>query len=278
MCVDLLKFTSDSVIKNVLESLAQSSTTSGTFTLKTHYDIQRSVESSFSQAVCNIIGTDIPVRISPEFTEAIATEVLEVVTPVLSVAIQASVDEQSSIATAPANVQVSKDKAAKKTLAGAISTIKSLLTGRGAVIKRRVMSQQGLEPNINEETPATGREDKKNESVWRRCFRQRRRIQPFSLEDPIESKGAKKSKQGSRSPLATSSITEDPPLAETTTSEIQEEEETKTNGFCSIFCNIFSKNKNEKKKKEKTTSSKKLPLWMRLFCSPCTCPRCRSSP
>ncbi|XP_018551243.1 uncharacterized protein LOC108896553 isoform X2 [Lates calcarifer] len=277
MCVDVLKFSSDSVIKNVLESLAQSSTSSGTFTLKTHYDIQRSVERSFSQALCNIVGTDIPVRISPEFTEAIATEVFEAVTPVLSVAIQASVDERSLIATAPANLQVSKDKAAKKTLAGAISTMKSLLTGRGAVIKRRVMSQQGLEPNINKK-PARGREDKKNESLWRRCFRQKRRIQPFSLEDPTESNGVKKSKEESRSPLASSSITEDPPLNETMTSEIQEEEETKTNGFCSIFCNIFSKKKNEKKKKEKTTPSKKLPLWMRLFCSPCTCPRCRSSP
>ncbi|GAA6234752.1 uncharacterized protein LOC108896553 isoform X2 [Lates japonicus] len=278
MCVDVLKFTSDSVIKNVLESLAQSSTTSGTFTLKTHYDIQRSVESSFSQAICDIVGTDIPVRISPEFTEAIVTEVFEVVTPVLSVAIQASVDERSMIATAPDSLQVSKDKAAKKTLAGAISTMKSLLTGQGAVIKRRVMSQQGLEPNNSKETPATGREDKKNESVWRRCFRPRRSIQPFLQEDSNESNGAQKSKQESRSPLATSSITEDPSLAETTTGEIQEEEETKTNGFCSVFCNIFSKNKNEKKKKEKTTPSKKLPLWMRLFCSPCTCPRCRSSP
>ncbi|GLD66337.1 uncharacterized protein AKAME5_001773800, partial [Lates japonicus] len=233
MCVDVLKFSSDSVIRNVLESLAQSSTSSNTFTLKTPSEIQRSVESSFSQAVCDIVGTDIPVRISPEFTEAIATEVLEVVTPVLSVAIQASVDERSSIATAPASLQVSKDKAAK-TLAGAISTMKSLLTGRGAVIKRRVMSQQGLEPNKDEETPATGRNNKKNESVWRRCFRPRRRIQPFLQEDSNGGNGAQKSKQESRSPLATSSITEDPSLAETTTGEIQEEEETN-------FSNIFSK-------------------------------------
>ncbi|XP_050926237.1 uncharacterized protein LOC108875805 [Lates calcarifer] len=226
MCVDVLKFTSDSVIRNVLESLAQSSTSSDTFTLKTPSEIQRSVESSFSQAVCDIVGTDIPVRISPEFTEAIATAVLEVVTPVLSVAVQASVDERSTIATAPASLQVSKDKVAKKTLAGAISTMKSLLTGRGAVIKRRVMSQQGLEPNKDEETPATGRNKKKNESVWRRCFRLKRKIQPFPQEDSNGANGAQKGKQESRSPLTTSSITEDPPLAETTTGEIQEEEET----------------------------------------------------
>ncbi|XP_071342288.1 enolase-phosphatase E1-like [Trachinotus anak] len=261
LCVDVLKFIADSVIKIILESIGQLSTTSCISNLKYpissehlleifNCDIQRSLENSFSRAVCNTIGADIPASISPEFTEGITTEAFVLVNPVLSMAIQASMDQGSSRAIAPARSQVAKDRAAK-TLAGAISTMKSILTGRGNAVKKRIMTQKASETNNEEETPGTtrGGNNWKTEPVWR-CFsaRQRRQVIPVPLQDLSGSSSSPQSKKKSRSPLATSSTTEDPPQNKATTDEV---------------CNIISK-KTEKKNEEKRKT--KRALWMRLFC------------
>ncbi|XP_071347300.1 platelet binding protein GspB-like [Trachinotus anak] len=261
LCVDVLKFIADSVIKIVLESIGRLSTTSRISILRYpissehlikifNCDVQRSVEISFSQAVCDTIGADIPVSISPEFTEAIATEALVVVSPVLSTAIQASVDEGSSRAIAPASSQVSKDRAAKKTLTGAISTMKSILTGRGNAVKRRIMTQKASETNNDKETPSRAGNTWKTEPVWM-CFnaRQRRRVNPVPLQGLYGSSSSQQSKQESRSPAATSSTKEDPPLNKASTDEV---------------CNIFSKT--EKKKNEEKTEKTERPLCIGLLC------------
>ncbi|XP_071342289.1 uncharacterized protein [Trachinotus anak] len=265
LCVDVLNFIADSVIKIILESIGQLSTTSCISILKYpissehlleifNCDIQRSLENSFSRAVCNTIGADIPASISPEFTEGITTEAFVLVNPVLSMAIQASMDQGSSRAIAPARSQVAKDRAAK-TLAGAISTMKSILTGRGNAVKKRIMTQKASETNNEEETPGTtrGGNNWKTEPVWR-CFsaRQRRQVIPVPLQDLNGSSSSPQSKKKSRSPLATSSTTEDPPQNKATTDEV---------------CNIISKT--EKKNEEKTRKTKQ-PLWMRLFCCCCS--------
>ncbi|XP_028451734.1 uncharacterized protein LOC114567040 [Perca flavescens] len=189
MCTDVLRFISDSVIKIVLQSMCQLSATSGTLTLRRplslknlleylNYNFENSLESSFSQALCEIIGADTPVRISPKFTEAIVGEVIEEVNSAISVAIQASLDGGSSGATVPASCQMSKDRAAKKTLAGAIATMKSFLTGRGTAVKRRIQTKSGLEPDVKEVST------KKKESLWKRFFRGRqRKVQPVAVED-----------------------------------------------------------------------------------------------
>ena len=189
MCTDVLRFISDSVIKIVLQSMSQLSATSGTLTLRRplslknlmeylNYNFQNSLESSFSQALCEIIGADTPVRISPKFTEAIVGEVIEEVNSAISVAIQASLDGGSSSATVTARCQMTKDRAAKKTLAGAIATMKSFLTGRGTAVKRRIQTKSGLEPDVKEVST------KKKESLWKRFFRGRqRKVQPVAVED-----------------------------------------------------------------------------------------------
>ncbi len=80
----------------------------------TEDNMQRSLESYFIQAFCDVVGADNPGRISPRFTEAIAGEVIDEVNSVLSVAMQASLDGGCSSITAAASCWVSKDKAKKK--------------------------------------------------------------------------------------------------------------------------------------------------------------------
>ncbi|XP_031176310.2 uncharacterized protein LOC116065008 [Sander lucioperca] len=189
MCTDVLRFISDSVIKIVLQSMCQLSATSGTLTLRRplsskhlmeyfNYNFQSSLESSFSQAFCEIIGSDIPVRISHKFTEAIVGEVIEEVNSAISVAIQASLDGGFSSATVLASCQMSKDRAAKKSLAGAIATMKSFLTGRGTAVKRRIQTKSGVDPDVKEVST------KKKESLWKRFFSGRqRKVQSVAVED-----------------------------------------------------------------------------------------------
>lgn len=218
MCTQVLKFISDMVFKTVLQSIRQSSSTSGTFNLMSpmsseslmeifNYNILSSVENSLSQAFCDVIGSDIPVRISPKFTKAIASEVLNEGVSVISVAIQDSLNGGPSSSMAPASCRVSKDRAAEKCLAGAISTMKSFLTGQVTVVKRRITTQKGSD-NKNK-TPARGHSARRKESLWRRCFsgKQRRKIHSVLLEDLTESRSVQKSKQDSPSPRETSSTT-----------------------------------------------------------------------
>lgn len=214
MCTQILKFMCDIGIEFILQSVHQSSSTSGTFKLKnptscqpqmeflTH-KISSSVENSLRQAISELIGVDIPVRISSKFTQAIATEVLH----------------GSLSSTAPASCQASTDAAAEKCLAGAISMMKSFLTGRGTFVKRKILTQKGLDNK--EETPAKGHSTRK-ESPRRRCFngRQSRKIQPAPLEDLTETRRVQKSTRDSPS---------------------QETEAKKRDSFCVFFCNIFSR-------------------------------------
>ncbi|XP_044052028.1 flocculation protein FLO11-like [Siniperca chuatsi] len=224
MCTDVLRFISESVAKNVLQAIRQDQgSTFGTLTLRsplysaplteylgiTEYNMQRSLESSFSQALCDVVGADTPGRISPKFTEAIAGEVIDEVNSVLSVAIQDSLDGGSSSITAAASCLVSKDRAAKKTLEGAITTMKSFLTGRGTAIRRRIQADKALNHDTKEETPAGGCKGKRKKSQWKRCFSGwwRRKIQAVPLEHLDEavrstsavltSRSTKESKQGS---------------------------------------------------------------------------------
>ncbi|XP_032384527.1 uncharacterized protein LOC116697296 [Etheostoma spectabile] len=191
MCMDVLSFISDSVIKIFLQSTCQLSATPGTLTLwrplsskqlMEFFDnnFQSSLESSFSQALCEITGADTSARILHKFTEAIVEEVTEEVTSALSVAIQGrpSLDGRPSSAPVTASCQMSKDRVAKKTLAGAIATMKSILTGRGTAVKRRIQTKSGLDPDVKEVST------KKKESRWKRLFsRRQRKVLSFATDD-----------------------------------------------------------------------------------------------
>ncbi|GAA6232204.1 uncharacterized protein LOC108893149 [Lates japonicus] len=203
MCTDVLKFVTDLVIKMVLQSIRQPSVTSGAFNLirprslehlKEFLDnIHSSVGISLSQAICDTIGADVPVRISTDFTAAVMTEVISV----LSVARQAPLDGGSSSAVAPARCQVPKDRAAEKTLAFWLSVMKSFLTGQSTVVKRRIVTQK--DNDNKEETPTKGHDTRKKKSLWKRCFsgRQRIKTQPLLLEDLSQSTSFHKDKQDS---------------------------------------------------------------------------------
>ncbi|KAL7377213.1 hypothetical protein ABVT39_024039 [Epinephelus coioides] len=93
---------------------------------------------------------------------------------------QASLDGGSSSATAPASCQMSKDRAAKKALAGALATMKSFLTGQGTVVKGRIQTETDLYPDVKEKSATRVLNTKGEDSLWRRCFcgRLRKMIQP----------------------------------------------------------------------------------------------------
>lgn len=221
MCTDVQMFISDSVAKNVLQAIHQGQDyPSGTLSLTnslssaplteyfgiTEHNVQRNLKSAFSQALCDIVGADTPGRISPTFTETITAEVIDKVNSVLSVAIQGSLDGGSSGITAAASCPVSKDRAAKKTLEGAISTMKSFLTGRGTVMKRKIQTDKSLDHDSKEETPMGGCKSKK--SQWKRCFSgwRREKILPAQLEHLDEAKNTGESKHCSQDmPYTTSS-------------------------------------------------------------------------
>ncbi|XP_069366285.1 uro-adherence factor A-like [Paralichthys olivaceus] len=112
-------------------------------------EIKNKVEICLSQAFCDVIGEDIPGRISPEFTEAIVTEVIDMVNPALSMVTQQSLDTESLSTLDLPSIQVSRVRAAK-TLAGAILTMQSYLTGGGHEIMRRFISQGSENISISE--------------------------------------------------------------------------------------------------------------------------------
>lgn len=184
MCIDVLRSTSDSVLNILRLSMHQSSTdTLDSFSSKhlmalVSCNIQSCVESSFSKAVHDVIGEDIPLSVSPQFTEAIETEVLNEITSVLSVPHQTSVDGGSSSTTAPASSQA---------LSGAILTLKSFLTGQAFRVKRSIQTPNELKADNDEETQAETKTKKKH-SLWR-CFskRWRTKIQPGPQEDSSQS-------------------------------------------------------------------------------------------
>ncbi|XP_018546517.1 uncharacterized protein LOC108893149 [Lates calcarifer] len=296
MCTDVLKFVTDLVIRKVLQSIRQPSVTSGAFNLirprslehlKEFLDnIHNSVQIILSQAICDTIGADIPVRIPTDFTAAVMTEVVSV----LSVARQAPLDGRSSSAVAPARCQVPKDRAAEKTLAFWLSVMKSFLTGKGTVVKRRIMTQK--ENDNKEETPAKGHDTRKK-SLWKRFFsaRQKIKIQPLLLEQDSTTSSSVFLKTDLKSsplvledymededttpnsPLSSISpippdhqefdfILTDPALVEATADELHEDvsqssqsqprdsvreaEEKTRNSFCSFLHKIFSKDENKK--------------------------------
>nr|XP_046259249.1 uncharacterized protein LOC124066673 isoform X2 [Scatophagus argus] len=191
MCTDLLKFISESVAQKVLQFLHLRSPLCSVnlteFFGITEYSMQRCLESSFSQALSDIVGADNPGVISPKFTEDMAREITDELNSILSVAKQASLESESSSLPIPVSCLVSKDRAAKKTLEGAISTMKSFLTGRGITVKRRIHRDEGSPDTNKEETPARGGKRQRMKS-WKRWFRfwSRNKTEPIPLTNSCE--------------------------------------------------------------------------------------------
>ncbi|XP_056224005.1 uncharacterized protein LOC130163690 [Seriola aureovittata] len=296
MCTDMLKNISDSVTRTIL----QSSSTSGTFNLTSpmssehmmklfNCNIQSCVESSLSQAVCQVIGEDIPARISPELTQATVTEVLGEVNSVLTT-------QASSSTAAPASSRVSKDRAGEKCLAGAITTMKSFLTGRGTLVMRRIKKRQSLEPNNKEEKAARGQSTRRKDSLLKRCLiaRLMSKIQPAPVGDVTEPQSDQNSKadlrvtpvelednmeDGDKSPDSSlSAIDSVPPeLHEdmSNSSQCQSKDSKRRNGFCRFFCKILPKDQKNKRKETdkneaKEARSKQVPLWIRRLFGSCS--------
>ncbi|XP_045899932.1 uncharacterized protein LOC123967748 isoform X2 [Micropterus dolomieu] len=277
MCTDVLRFISESVTKQVLQAIHQDqSSNNDTMTLRsplssaplidslgiTEYNMQRSLESSFSQALCDVFGTDTTGRISPKFTEAIAGEVINEINSVLSVAIQVSLDRSCHSVTAAACDQVTNDRAAKKTLEGAISTMKSFLTGQGTAMRRRIQTDKVSDFDSKEVTPASGCKGKRKKSQWKRCFSgwQRKKIQavPLDQEEMSSSFPHQSINSGDEDEeiFRQSSVDSSRPFMET--------EAKKSNSFLGFFHNLFSKNEKKAKKEEKKTE--RSPFWKRLLC------------
>lgn len=254
MCTDVLRFISESVTKQVLQAIHQDqSSNNDTMTLRsplssaplidslgiTEYNMQRSLESSFSQALCDVFGTDTTGRISPKFTEAIAGEVINEINSVLSVAIQVSLDRSCHSVTAAACDQVTNDRAAKKTLEGAISTMKSFLTGQGTAMRRRIQTDKVSDFDSKEVTPASGCKGKRKKSQWKRCFSgwQRKKIQavPLDQEEMSSSFPHQSINSGDEDEeiFRQSSVDSSQPFMET--------EAKKSNSFLGFFHNLFSK-------------------------------------
>ncbi|XP_034559850.1 uncharacterized protein LOC117827375 isoform X3 [Notolabrus celidotus] len=190
LCIDVLIFITDSVIKIVYQSIHQSSTTSDVLTLKSQTSstrltenfndkIQGSFEKSFSQALHDVVGVDTHVRISSEFSQAIAGDVVREVTSALHTLIQAPLDEDFTGTPVPASCRVPKDKAGRKTLAGVIATMRSFLTGRVTSIKRKVLTKCSTEESKEKPTVQTWA------NQWERCFSasHRGRVHPFTSPD-----------------------------------------------------------------------------------------------
>ncbi|XP_047423975.1 uncharacterized protein LOC124995560 [Mugil cephalus] len=136
MCLVVMTFIRDSVFEILSLSMCGSSTSSSEPTMTAlmssehlmefvNYDIYSSVETSLSEAFCDVTGGDVPVTIKPEFTEAIVKEVIDKI--------------NSSFTT---NTQATRVKGDwfNRILNGAISTISTFLTGHGHAIKTRVKS------------------------------------------------------------------------------------------------------------------------------------------
>lgn len=228
--MDVLSVTSNSFVNTVL-SMHQSSTTepldpSASEHLMTFYkgSIQSCVESSFSQALNELVGADIPVMVSPHFTQAMETEVLRELSSVFS-----------STTTAPAGSQQSKKTAAEQTLAGAILTMKSFLTGQSTKVKRRIQTAEELKPHDNKHKPTRRR---KTVSLWKRCFSRRHSmIHPVPLEDPVVTPTSRNSVQ-----LMISSPSQPKHAADNR--DTSEKAETKTKqGFSCFFSKLFKKSK-----------------------------------
>ncbi|XP_034558092.1 uncharacterized protein LOC117826262 isoform X3 [Notolabrus celidotus] len=190
LCIDVLNFITNSVIKIVYQSIHQSSTTSDVLTPKSQTSstrltenfndkIQGSFEKSFSQALHDVVGVDTHVRISSEFSQAIVGDVVREVTSALHTLIQAPLDEDFTGTPVPASCRVPKDEAGRKTLAGVIATMRSFLTGRVTSIKRKVLTKCSAEESKEKPTVQTWA------NQWERCFSasHRGRVHPYTSPD-----------------------------------------------------------------------------------------------
>ncbi|CAB1443551.1 unnamed protein product [Pleuronectes platessa] len=121
-------------------------------------DMQKNVEICLIQAFSDVIGEDIPGRISCEFTEAIVTEVMDVVNSVTSMAKQQLLDTGSFSAFAPPSIQLSGVSEAR-TLAGAIMTMESFLTGRTHEIMIDEAQEEEEEATIGTTSPLISTEE-----------------------------------------------------------------------------------------------------------------------
>lgn len=123
MCADVLRCISESAAKLQLQAFRlRSPLTSVPLTEEfgvTGDNLQRSLATTFSQALSDVVGADVPGRISPKFTEAMAKQVTG---KILSVTSGASLDEGSSSSPpAAASCPPPEGTAADENVEGAIS-------------------------------------------------------------------------------------------------------------------------------------------------------------
>ncbi|CAJ1054065.1 uncharacterized protein LOC114567040 [Xyrichtys novacula] len=136
MCTDVLQYSADSVIR------------------------QSDFDRVFKQVFLDALGVDTQVTISPELDKAVAAEVLQEVN---TVPFQAPLAE-NLCDTSPASSKLSTNKT---TLALAIATMRSTLTGRAMAIKMKTYKKSS---EIHPEEDSTARDEHipKKASIWKR--------------------------------------------------------------------------------------------------------------
>ncbi|XP_034538784.1 uncharacterized protein LOC117812240 [Notolabrus celidotus] len=190
MCTDVIQYITDFVIRAVLQSIHRDSITTDAFTMRSpqfpelmedfYCNIKDTFESSFGQALQDILGEDNPVKVAPEFSQAITGDVINEVNSALSVASQCSIDVDSPCTVVPVSSKNLKDKTTNKTLGGAVSTLQSLLTGRVTAIKRQMQTIKRSDSDVKEETETKVCQTKRKMSLRKRCSSawHKNRVQP----------------------------------------------------------------------------------------------------
>lgn len=169
MCTDVMTLIRDSVLETITVFMCKTSTSSGGTNMMVpmssehlmeffNYDIYNSVESCICQAFCDVTGGDIPVKVKPEFTEAVVKEVI---------------DEINSFPTLTTKAAKISRERSKRTLRGVISTMKTFLTGRGHAVKTKFQrTRRDIEPltvGLPSEDSVQSRKKTKI-PLWRRLF------------------------------------------------------------------------------------------------------------
>lgn len=169
MCTNILNLTTAAVIRVV------NLPTYGEFfapgacccALREHFkgNLKKHFETSFFQALQEIGGNDISVRISPNFSRSLESRVFHKVCSILSGASQASSDRDPSIMNT------------NKILVGTISTMRSFLTGRVFSVRKKIMQIQKKE-----------RKAKKKMSLWKKCVlrQHKKHVQSLSSTDSMQ--------------------------------------------------------------------------------------------
>ncbi|XP_044076867.1 dentin sialophosphoprotein-like [Siniperca chuatsi] len=103
--------------------------------------IQQSLKGSFGEALCDVIGSDTSVSITPKITQAIVKWITDNLNSALSEAIQALLAGGSNVHAASC-CQFSSCRACNEMLAGVIQAMKSLLTGPGTARKKTIQTER----------------------------------------------------------------------------------------------------------------------------------------